>query len=159
MFRLLLLLSATMFTTMLIGGQDHGQMRQGLMLTPPAVAANPVVKTPEPAVILTNFTPKVPAPKAPVVAAPAPAPVVARVEAVASPAEAQALPVSYVNTNSLNVREGPSTDTVVVGRLSRGEAVSVVSEQDGWYRIKLEGDGIEGFVAARLMTDKTLDGN
>jgi uncharacterized protein YgiM (DUF1202 family) len=42
----------------------------------------------------------------------------------------------------------------VAGRLTRGEAVTVVADAgDGWLRIRIEGDGLEGFVAARLLTE------
>jgi len=39
--------------------------------------------------------------------------------------------------------------------LTRAEAVTVVSaEQDGWVKIIIEGDGLEGFIAARLLSDR-----
>lgn len=59
----------------------------------------------------------------------------------------------YVTGNSLNVRSGPSTDDAVVGRLTRGEATLVVwREGEDWARIRIEGDGIEGYVAMRFLT-------
>lgn len=59
----------------------------------------------------------------------------------------------YVAGNSLNVRSGPSTTTDVVGKLSRGEATLVVwREGEDWARIRIEGDGIEGYVAIRFLT-------
>ena len=59
----------------------------------------------------------------------------------------------YVAGNSLNVRSGPSTDDAVVGKLTRGEAMLVVArEGDEWARIKIEGDGIEGYVATRFLS-------
>lgn len=59
----------------------------------------------------------------------------------------------YVAGNSLNVRAGPSTNDDVVGKLSRGEATLVVwREGEDWARIRIEGDGIEGYVAMRFLT-------
>jgi hypothetical protein len=164
MWKLLTLLGLGMFLAMLIGGQDRGQLRQGLMVQPepaPAVTAaafDPDKIVPEAdAVELATFVPV--APPAPAVA-PEPAPVV---EVVAEPAAAPepvvetppALPVLYVSANSINMREGPSTGHAVIGRLTRNEAVSVVGDAgDGWLLVRIEGDGAEGFVAARLLTDR-----
>ncbi|MFN3936519.1 MAG: SH3 domain-containing protein [Gemmobacter sp.] len=59
-----------------------------------------------------------------------------------------------VNTAAANVRAGPSTEFSVVGRVTRGEVVEVVAvDPAGWARIRSEGDGIEGWVAMRLLTD------
>lgn len=59
----------------------------------------------------------------------------------------------YVAGSSLNVRSGPSTNDDVVGKLSRGEATLVVwREGEDWARIRIEGDGIEGYVAMRFLT-------
>lgn len=59
----------------------------------------------------------------------------------------------YVSGNSLNVRSGPSTDDAVVGKLARGEAMLLIArEGDDWARIKIEGDGLEGYVATRFLT-------
>lgn len=59
----------------------------------------------------------------------------------------------YVAGNSLNVRSGPSTDDAVVGKLARGEATLVVwREGPDWARIRIEGDGVEGYVAMRFLT-------
>jgi uncharacterized protein YgiM (DUF1202 family) len=60
----------------------------------------------------------------------------------------------WVQASAINVREGPGTGYGVAGRLTRGEAVTVVADAgDGWLRIRIEGDGLEGFVAARLLTE------
>lgn len=74
----------------------------------------------------------------------------------AAPAEAEQSSegeVWYVAGNSLNVRSGPSTSDEVVGKLTRGEATLVVwREGDDWARIRIEGDGIEGYVAMQFLT-------
>lgn len=73
-----------------------------------------------------------------------------------APAEAEQASegeIWYVAGTSLNVRSGPSTNTDVVGKLTRGEATLVVwREGDDWARIRIEGDGIEGYVAMRFLT-------
>jgi Bacterial SH3 domain len=70
--------------------------------------------------------------------------------AAEQPAEGE---VWYVAGNSLNVRSGPSTDDDVVGKLARGEATLVVwREGEDWARIRIEGDGIEGYVAMRFLS-------
>ena len=160
---------------------DDGARRAGLVPPPegaPAPAAAPVAVAetpaavpvaPEPAPVMAEVAPA-PAPvSAPVaeavpVSAPAPAPVV---EAAPEPAPAEdpapaiaAAPepepepadLRIVATEALNVRSGPSTGFGVVGRLTEGEQVRVVAEDAaGWVRIVIEGDGLEGWVAARLL--------
>lgn len=41
-----------------------------------------------------------------------------------------------VNIDGLNVRSGPSTSNGIVGKLKKGEKVSVISESNGWSKIK-----------------------
>jgi len=171
MFKLVSLLAAGMFLTLLIGGEDNGQTRQGLIgvANAPAVerpAVPAAVVAPAADVKLANVAPvtlrQMPPPvlaksansviaNAPVIdGAPKAAPVVeAAVGAVPD------LAIMYVSSNSVNVRQGPSTNYEVVGRLTRAEAVTVVSPaQDGWVKISIEGDGLEGYIAARLLTDR-----
>ena len=161
MWKLLTLLAMGMFLAMLIGGQDRGQLRQGLIGVPEAApvvtaaAFDPAKIAPEAAPVeLATFVPV--APPAPAV----PAPVI-RV-AAAQPAAPDpvvetppVLPVRYVRAGSINMRDGPSTRNAVIGRLTRNEAVSLVGDAgDGWVLIRIEGDGAEGYVAARLLTDQ-----
>ncbi len=65
--------------------------------------------------------------------APAPAPPAAQLEVVVA--------------SSLNVRSAPGAEHPIVGRLARGEEVSVLEEADGWKRIRREAGGLEGWVA------------
>ncbi len=75
------------------------------------------------------------------------------VEAPVAPEPAAEGEIWYVAGNSVNVRAGPSTNDEVVGKLSRGEATLVVwREGEDWARIRIEGDGIEGYVATRFLT-------
>jgi hypothetical protein len=159
MVRLLVLLVVGLFLTLLIGGQDGGPLREGLRPVarapaaappPPAVAETPVAAP----VVLTAYVPvAAPAPARPVVPEPVTAPPAAEAPAPApEPLPEPAPDIRLVAADRINVREGPSTDFAVVGRLTRDEAVTVVAEAaDGWLRVRIEGDGIEGFVAARLL--------
>ncbi|MBD3785833.1 MAG: SH3 domain-containing protein [Sphingomonadales bacterium] len=57
-----------------------------------------------------------------------------------------------IDTNRANIRSGPSTTNPVVERLSRGEEVLVISDASAaWVQIRIEGDGIEGWVARSLL--------
>lgn len=182
MFRLLLLLSISMFLVMLIGGEDRGQLRHGLIAAAPEekpaevtqLAADAPASPVSGDVNLANFVPLSPPVPEPAVqrSTPAPEPVVAAPVVVAAPKadvqqvalapepEPEPLPLLFVNSNAINVRQGPSTSYSVVGRLTRDEAVLAIEpEQNGWVRIRIEGDGVEGFVAARLLTDRDPSGN
>ena len=140
---------------MLIAGQDHGQQRFGLMpenILPP-LAEQPVAvveqTAPKPATAVTQAAY---IPDAPVMVQ---APVQTEVQTVAAETPATGR-VMYVLPKSLNVRAGPGTDNEVLERLTKGEAVLVVAEgegPDGWSLIRIEGDGVEGYVAARLLTE------
>ncbi|QLQ19931.1 MAG: SH3 domain-containing protein [Exiguobacterium profundum] len=60
---------------------------------------------------------------------------------------------AVVMAEAVNVRSGPSTGDGVAGRLVRGDEVMLVGpEQDGWVQVRMEGDGIDGFVAARFLS-------
>ena len=83
------------------------------------------------------------------------------VEAAARPAISADAPMTagrilQVGARSANVRSGPDTDCDVVSRLTRGESVLVVAEgdgPDGWSLIRIEGDGVEGYIATRLLSE------
>ena len=60
----------------------------------------------------------------------------------------------FVTGSRVNVREGPSTDYSVMGKVVYGEAAEIVSDPDAeWVKIRIEGDGVEGFIMKRFMTD------
>lgn len=57
-----------------------------------------------------------------------------------------------IDTNRANVRSGPSTANPVVERLARGEEVLVTSDaSSAWVRIRIEGDGVEGWISRSLL--------
>lgn len=154
MFRLTALLGAGIYLAMLVGGVDRGQQRFGLMAPPekvrPAIVA--AAEPAAPAVAQPEVQPAAFVPSAPVMVTPAVEVALPEAQLPDAPAEA-AVVVQYVNTNA-NLREGPGTDFAVLARLSAGEAVQVVeTTPDGWSRIRIEGDGGEGFVATRLLSE------
>jgi hypothetical protein len=179
MLRLTILLCAGMYAALMIAGEDRGQLRPGLAkaaaegrLPEPAVEPAPEVVTaapvaePEPEVVVTASAPARPEP------APYVEPIRQVVEAVEEPVfTLSALPteevpgaaeapesdaegkIFYVTASSVNVREGPSTDASVLGKLDSGEAALVITDVDGeWARIVIQGDGMEGYVAMRFLS-------
>ena len=177
MFKLIALLCAAMFSVLLIAGEDRGQMRPGLAnallapAAPVAMAAPAVVPAVAPVAAA-------PAEIAPAEIASISAPVT--VDSVTTPATEAAIAqtvfslatysdaapaaapttepqppgdLAFVAAASVNVREGPGKDNPVLTRLSRGEAVTIVSTDDtGWARIRIEGDGLEGFMSMEYLS-------
>lgn len=61
--------------------------------------------------------------------------------------------ILYVSANSVNVRQDPSTDALVLGRLTRGEPAAVMWEEGAdWLRVEALNSGLEGYVARRFLT-------
>ena len=185
MIRICLLLSAVLYVTLLIAGEDRGQMRPGLAKAlanheeireitidlagvpyeapaqperpqtsalPPVIAARKTQNEPaaqkqplaqEKAVFTLAALPSLGGDR------------VARPEAIAAVAlgaEPDVQNLRYVAGDMVNVRMGPSKDTNVVAKLGRGEAVTLVSDADpDWAEILIEGDGLQGYVAKRLL--------
>ena len=155
MIRLVLLLCAGLYFGLMLLGEDRGQKRYGLMLAdqPPPETVAPVVAA-DPVVFIPAQTVMVPtAPETPVAAE------LAVTEVAAEPLPEPEVPggqLLTVATTTANVRAGPGKSFGVVGSLARGEQVLVVAEEnpvEGWSRVRLEGDGIEGYVATRLLSE------
>ncbi|MDU6113051.1 MAG: SH3 domain-containing protein [Paeniclostridium sordellii] len=62
-----------------------------------------------------------------------------------------------VVATSLNVRSGPSTGNSVIGSLKNNEKVEVISESNGWSKIKYNGK--EGYVSSTYLKDVNEGGN
>ncbi len=63
-------------------------------------------------------------------------------------------PIWFVTGQRVNVRQGPSTDFIVMGSVVYGEAAEVIADSGGeWVKIRIEGDGVEGFIARRFMSE------
>ncbi|EQK42070.1 mannosyl-glycoendo-beta-N-acetylglucosamidase domain protein, possible enterotoxin [[Clostridium] bifermentans ATCC 638] len=56
-----------------------------------------------------------------------------------------------VTATSLNVRSGPATSNSVIGSLRQNEVVEVISESNGWSKIKFNGK--EGYVSSDYLKD------
>jgi len=164
MLRLTIVLCGGLFIVLLIAGEDNGQVRQGL-LTPPLMAqvsipeATPVpAAVPEPEVSEAVFIPAQPVRIVRV------APEPQQVLAVEQQQVTEPQPTEFegrlaiVTARSVNVRSGPSTANAVIGRLTQDEQVLVVLEPSpvqGWSLVRIEGDGVEGYVATRLLRELT----
>lgn len=60
------------------------------------------------------------------------------------------------NTESLNVRTGPSTDYQWLGSVAKGEWVQVVGESGNWYQVVTVEEGIAGYMSKNFL--KTFEG-
>jgi uncharacterized protein YgiM (DUF1202 family) len=170
MFRRLAVLCFGLYVAMLIGGEDRGQVRLGLQpimaekLDAVAQGTALIAEAPsehlrpdDPQIMSSSF-----APEKPLMITPAPAEVaLTQHEAVETEAVEPVVQdlqgrVFYVNAPSVNVREGPGKDHAVLDSLPRGEAVLVLVEgagSDGWSLVRVEGDGVEGYIASRLLAE------
>ncbi|WP_103332437.1 SH3 domain-containing protein [Pseudotabrizicola formosa] len=177
MIRMLLVLCAGLYLTLQIGGQDKGQMRFGLAeaarapardVAAPSEAMATEERVNRPSATGAAFAepatlpPQTPAPSdaavIPVTFGTSqpimqPRAVQARSDAATTPSATDGK-LWYVTGRSVNVRSGPSTRNEVLGRLTRGEAVTVVAMEDnGWARVRMEGDGIDGFMSMSFLSD------
>lgn len=156
--KLMVLLVGGFLAVAALYGTAGGPQRNGLLAPPEAVASTPpapeTVADPAPALPATvrrlADTP-VTGPLRPVILGERePVPVMA-VTPAPGPGTAR-LDIRRVTSTSANVRGGPSTEHAVVGRVSLGEEVEVVEQGgNGWLRIRMQGDGVDGWVAARLI--------
>lgn len=163
MFRMIAYLSAGIFLTQLVGGREGPEAA----ILPPERPV--IIATGTPAAHKTATAVIAPAtrivfdPARRAVYAPASAPALPhRPVSMPQPAPAAApepepdLPIWYVTAKRVNVRAGPSTDDPVVDSIARDEAVLVVSDPSAdWVEIRIEGDGVAGYVAARYLSPET----
>lgn len=172
MFKWLILLGVGLYGALLIGGEDRGQLRAGLREQPAPAAADaaetveastatadpePLSQAPDAAVaqLLPQQPIRILPPPEPVAQ---PQPVTVSLELPAEEDSGEVLPpntqLRWVSVDRANVRNGPSRNASVSGRVEGGEAVLVLwVEESGWARIRVEGDGVDGFVHSSLLTD------
>ena len=55
-----------------------------------------------------------------------------------------------VNADLLNVRSGPSTNDSVITMISKDTKITIISSEDGWYKISI--NGTTGYVMASYVT-------
>lgn len=98
--------------------------------------------------------PEAPAPEpAPAPAEPAPAPAPVQPDPVPSPAPVAAYPFeAEVNAAKVRVRAGGNINEREMILLSKGDRVTVLEEQYGWYRIRCP-HGCKGWIHAKLTTE------
>lgn len=56
----------------------------------------------------------------------------------------------YINTDTVNLRKEASTDSEIVTRLSLNTSVDVYAEEDGWSKVKANGN--EGYISSSLLS-------
>ena len=67
--------------------------------------------------------------------------------------------VQFVTGERVNVRQGPTTSAAVVDQVVFAEAVEVLTEpENGWVLIRIEGDGVEGYMASRFLQSNDPQG-
>ena len=164
MFKYLILFSATFYLTLLIAGEDDGQMRKGLRgdyaiaTTAPATAPAPsVVATgTDPATTLAETAPVdtiriLPRPQDDLVQ-----PASLTTEPAPEPAfndfNNPSLTLRTITADAANVRDAASRSGNVIGRLENGEIVQVLETSGDWVHVRIEGDGIDGYVHSRLIS-------
>lgn len=63
----------------------------------------------------------------------------------------QTTQTKYVNANTVNVRKEASTSAEIVAQITVNTEVEVLSEESGWYKVKV--NGVEGYIATTLLSD------
>ncbi|NBE09336.1 SH3 domain-containing protein [Paragemmobacter ruber] len=165
MFRYLLFFGGAFYLVLLIGGEDRGQERMGLRgaydiaLAPADTTAEPTTADAPAPLTQASATPSdtlriLPAPDQAVIqpaslteATPEPSP-----EPAFNDFNNPTVTLRYITADAANVRDAGSRNGAVIGRLERGEIVQVIAEQDDWVHIRIEGDGIDGYVHRRLIS-------
>lgn len=158
MFRYLVFFGAAFYLTLLIGGEDRGQQRMGLMgaydvaIAPALPALEQVTET------QTASTPAAPSDTLRILPAPERATIqpASLTSTTAEPAfndfNNPTVTLRYITADAANVRDAASRTGSVIDRVERGEIVQLVEEVGDWVHIRIEGDGIDGFVHRRLVS-------
>lgn len=95
----------------------------------------------------TGTEPPTAAPTAAPTPAPTPTPVPQPTE---EPIEDLPYITGHVNSNGVNLREDPNTDSAILGQYSTGKNLYITGRNSEWYRVKI--DDTEGFMARRFVT-------
>ena len=169
MLKWLLGLGLFLYAALMIAGDDNGQQRAGLR-APPAEAMQTVVVTPPSddtpvtRAAVAELVPMMPLPQERVAQEPAPS----AEDAAAEDALVQAMlaqpdaplamgdgqTLRWIAVQRANVRADARKSAPVTARLEQGEAVAVLwTDPSGWARVRIEGDGIDGYVHESLLTD------
>lgn len=163
MLRYLVFFGGFFYLAILIGGEDRGEERMGLRgAYDIALAPTLPEPSPEPVtagdVAVTETVAATPSDTLRILPAPGDAVVqqASLTEDTTEPAfndfNNPTVTLRYITADAANVRDAGSRNGSVIGRLERGEIVQVIEETGDWVRIRIEGDGIDGFVHRRLIS-------
>lgn len=158
MFRYLVFFSATFYLTLLIGGEDRGQQRMGLKGAYDVALAPPLPAPEAEAETQTAATTTTPSDTLRILPAPDRATIqpASLTSTAAQPAfndfNNPTATLRYITADAANVRDAASRSGAVIDRVERGEIVQLVEEVGDWVHIRIEGDGIDGFVHRRLIS-------
>lgn len=138
--------------TLFLGGSIWAAMAFAPELSEPVfteqVAEATLVEETAPEVTRTALT----SPVAMVVPVVAPTPDPVQVAALTEPTPERI--IWFVTGSRVNVRQGPSTKYGILDKVLYGDAAEIISDPEAdWVKIRIEGDGVEGFVMKRFMTD------
>lgn len=61
-----------------------------------------------------------------------------------------ALTVRIGDTATVNIRAGPSVDTKIIGKANEGDTFEYLSEDSGWYQVKLV-DSSTGYISSTFV--------
>ncbi|MBA4351631.1 MAG: hypothetical protein C0427_10335 [Rhodobacter sp.] len=164
MFRYLVFFGVTFYLVLLIGGEDRGQQRMGLQGAYD-VALAPALPAPETEAEAQPETQTAAATTAPsdtlrILPAPDRATIqpASLTSTTAEPAfndfNNPTVILRYITADAANVRDAASRSGSVIDRVERGEIVQVVEEVGDWVHIRIEGDGLDGFVHRRLISSE-----
>ena len=64
----------------------------------------------------------------------------------------QSTKTMYTNSTTVNVRKEMSKESGIVAQISQNTAVEVISEEGGWYKVKVNGK--EGYIATNLLSNE-----
>jgi len=64
----------------------------------------------------------------------------------------QTATIRFVSSKRVNVRAGPSTQFEVVDQVLFADAVEIIGNTtDEWVHIRIQGDGVDGYMASRFL--------
>ncbi|OCX63447.1 hypothetical protein BFP70_12415 [Thioclava sp. SK-1] len=169
MLKLVVTTSAVLFVTMVIAGRDMSpeelasfqadaatpsapQVSQSATVAQPLLTAKAITAAQSDPVALPVSAEKAAITRITARATVGPKLIISPEHRIAQPTKLDGGTLWQVSANGLNVRSGPGTSNGRVDRLSRGDDVLLVAENGGWAKIRIEGDGTEGWVAKRFLT-------
>lgn len=170
MFKYLLFFSAAFYLVLLIGGEDRGQQRMGLqgayslpepqpaMITTAADSSANSLPQPTPKVVAQSAAPTDSLRVLPVedpIATIQPASLSdtsADSPGDTAPAEPLDDGTRFITADAANVRAAADRAAAVIGRLERDEIVRILETSGDWVHVRIEGDGIDGYVHRRLIS-------